>query len=313
MNDVHCELSWTARDSAMRQQFEAWRRREEALERVMQMVPEAAIERFAAMPFDEVCRRAAAVEATLAAGVREHGGAATIAGSEEDDWLKLRSQMAFEGWATVGELPFGEGRGWALRLAAHEVSGRRPARAPGVVPSDGIECLSARVVLWNWCQRRLLRRSVEPLFEPRSTWRQQRARLRAYARRVAIDAPECVLARALTRLFSQHLPWYASVEVLALPDGHAVIGRWGCWAWESSSSRLSLLDRDGITAVALQVQNLAAGNSRRSWPLRSDQSDMSREHRADPDWSCGWPVPTSSVSEDEVRIWFGPDDAPAFE
>src|SRR3954449_1842408 len=113
MNDVHFD-TWPARAPALADVFEAWRRREDRLERIMQTVPAAAIGRFEGMRYAEVCRCAAAVEATLAAVAREHGGAATVSGSEDDDWVKLRLAMELEGCATVGEMPFGEGTRWAL-------------------------------------------------------------------------------------------------------------------------------------------------------------------------------------------------------
>ena len=122
-----------------------------------------------------------------------------------------------------------------------------------------------------------------------------------------------VLANALTRVLNQHVPWYAGVEVLPLQDGHAVITRWGLWYWGIRWSSSSLLDQDAVASVASEVQSLAAGNSRRSWPLRVNQKKMRRAHRGDPHWWGGCPVPNATVTEHEVRIWFGAADAPVFQ
>jgi hypothetical protein len=138
--------------------YEAWSRREAELERVMQTVSAAAVERLEAMSYAEVCRRAQTVEATLAAVAREHGGAATVMGSEEDDWVALRLEMELDDCATVAEMPFGHGRRWAVRMAAHAAARRDRAPTRGVVPSEGMHCVPTHLVLWNWCQRRLLMR-----------------------------------------------------------------------------------------------------------------------------------------------------------
>jgi hypothetical protein len=75
-------------DDALLEVFESWRRREDALRRWMEGVPAARVERYKAMSYDDVARRAADVEARVDAVVREHGGASTVSGTEEDDWLK---------------------------------------------------------------------------------------------------------------------------------------------------------------------------------------------------------------------------------
>ncbi len=293
--------------------LESWRRREEEMRQLMEGVPESEVERFKAMSYDEVVRRAAAVEASLEAIARDHGSASTVSGSEEDDWLKLRHEMEYEGWSTVGEIAFGRGERWALRLAAHELARDDPARESGVVPSDGFQCFPWHAVVWNWFQRRLLRRPVAPLFEQLPSMRQRRAEVRRQAEAVPPDARDWSLARNLTRVLNGQLPRYAHVEVLPLPRGCAVIKRWGFWSWSVSSSSDSLLDEDGIVNVVLDVQAFAAGQTHRSWPLPLPEQAMRRAHRADPDWSIGRPLPKASLSEQELRIWFGADDAPAFE
>jgi hypothetical protein len=146
---------------------ESWRRREDALRRLMPTVPASAVERYRSMSYQEVARRATDVEACLNAVARGHGGAATVTATEEDDWLKLRYEMEDEGWTRVGEMTFGRGEAWALRLAAHAASRGDPDREPGVVPAEGGQCFGPFALLWNWCRRRLLRRPVAPLVQLR--------------------------------------------------------------------------------------------------------------------------------------------------
>lgn len=292
---------------------EAWRRREDALRRLMQTAPASAVERFKRTSYEEVARRAAEIEASLAVVAREQGGASTVSGSEEDDWLTLRAKMEDEGWATIGEMALGLDEHWARRLAAHGAARDDPAREPGIVPGESSTFFPWDAVFWNWCQRRLLHRPVAPLYEPLPKLRRRRAELRARAKAVSPDAREWRLARELTRLFNGHLPWYARVELLPLPDGHALIGRWGLWSSGISSSPLSLLTQEGIVAAVLAVQAFAANKTRRSWPLPLREDEMRRAHRADPDWAIGRPIPNASLSEKELRIWFGAENAPAFE
>jgi|tagenome__1003787_1003787.scaffolds.fasta_scaffold20956803_1 hypothetical protein len=293
--------------------FESCRRRQDALRRLMATVPANRVERYRSMSYQEVARRAAGVEASLSAVAREHGGAATVTATEEDDWLKLRREMEDEGWASVGEMAFGRGDEWALRLAAHEASRGDPGREPGVVPSEAMECFGPFALLWNWCQRRLLRRPVAPLVEPMPKLRHERSELRRAADAVPRDALEWRLATRLTRLLNRHLPRRARVEVLPLASGHVVIARWGFWSWEIAPSSAPLRDEDGIIACVLAVQSFAARETGRSWPLAMDESRMRRARRADPDWATGCRSPKACLTADELRIWFGADHAPAFE
>jgi hypothetical protein len=265
------------------------------------------------MSYQEVAGRATDVEASLSAVAREHGGAATVTATEEDDSLKLRHEMEDEGWTRVGEMAFGRGEAWALRLAAHEASRGDPGREPGIVPAEGIECFGPFALLWNWCRRRLLRHPVAPLVEPMPKLRDERAELRRAANAVPHDALEWRLATQLTRLLNRHLPRRARVEVLPLASGHVVIARSGFGSWEISPSSAPLRDEDGIVDCVLAVQSFAAGETGRAWPLAVDQSQVRRARGADPDRAIGCPAPKASLSADELRIWFGADHAPAFE
>ncbi len=111
-------------------EIEALEARARELEARMAAVPAEEVERYKALSFEDVSRRAAEIEARLDELARLHGSATAPSNSETDDWLALRREMELEQWPRVGEMAFGRGERWARCLAAH---------AAAAEPDFGIE------------------------------------------------------------------------------------------------------------------------------------------------------------------------------
>ncbi len=65
------------------------------------------------LTFDEVNARAEEIEARPEAEARARGHAATIPGSEDDDWLKLRTVMEHSGAKSLTDMHPDDAKKWA--------------------------------------------------------------------------------------------------------------------------------------------------------------------------------------------------------
>lgn len=74
---------------------------------------------FRSLTVEDINERAEAVERRLQEEAARRGSAATIPGTEDDDWLKLRALMQLENASRIAGLHSADANKWVERMERH--------------------------------------------------------------------------------------------------------------------------------------------------------------------------------------------------
>jgi hypothetical protein len=173
-----------------------------------------------------------------------------------------------------------------------------------------VESFSWWQVVWNWFERKLLRRDEPPLIPRRRGWHEFVAMVERGDGDPTVSSGA---ARELERQLNSVAPRHVRVEILTGPGGVAVRARSLRWlAWHSSFAPNARAGEDEevereLTNVLLSVQSFFFNHGRRAWPSETklaeapepDAVDVRERMNA---WDRGCPIPNVAIYDDVVHV-----------